>query len=119
MRTGRALKRYLTSTQQILSLRQTERRRQDWLGPELGLPQRTVSQILRRHHPRPPRRSDERDRPGELIHMSVKKIGEIRDGGGWKTPRRQHSQTSAQKKARTAIRKPCRNPGNAPTTLAG
>jgi len=26
----------------------------------------------------------ERDRPGELIHVDVKKIGKIPDGGGWK-----------------------------------
>jgi diguanylate cyclase (GGDEF)-like protein len=26
----------------------------------------------------------ERDRPGELVHMDVKKIGRIPDGGGWK-----------------------------------
>ena len=26
----------------------------------------------------------ERDRPGELIHIDVKKIGRIPDGGGWK-----------------------------------
>ena len=29
--------------------RDHERRGQDWLGPELGLPARTVSRILRRH----------------------------------------------------------------------
>jgi transposase InsO family protein len=26
----------------------------------------------------------ERDRPGELLHMDVKKLGRIREGGGWK-----------------------------------
>ena len=26
----------------------------------------------------------ERERPGELVHMDVKKIGRIPDGGGWK-----------------------------------
>jgi hypothetical protein len=26
----------------------------------------------------------EKDRPGELVHMDVKKIGKIPDGGGWK-----------------------------------
>ena len=26
----------------------------------------------------------ERDRPGELVHMDVKKIGKIPDGGGWR-----------------------------------
>ena len=35
--------------QQVLQLRRSERRGQDWLGPELGIPARTVSAILRRH----------------------------------------------------------------------
>jgi hypothetical protein len=26
----------------------------------------------------------ERERPGELVHMDVKKIGRIPDGGGWR-----------------------------------
>src|SRR3546814_7661797 len=26
----------------------------------------------------------ERERPGELVHMDVKKLGRIPDGGGWK-----------------------------------
>jgi hypothetical protein len=30
----------------------------------------------------------ERDRPGELVHMDVKKLGRIPDGGGWRTPDR-------------------------------
>ena len=34
----------------VLSARAEHRRGQDWLGPELGLPARTVSRILRRHH---------------------------------------------------------------------
>ena len=36
--------------QRVLVLRRQERRGQDWLGPELGLPPRTVARILRRHH---------------------------------------------------------------------
>jgi transposase InsO family protein len=103
--------------QRVLTLRRTERRGPDWLGPELGLPPRTVSRILRRHQV--PRLVEcdpltgqliraskatavryERDRPGELAHMDVKKIGKIPDGGGWKAHGRQHGQTAAQKKAR-------------------
>ena len=81
-------------------MRRHERRGQDWLGPELGLPPRTVSRILRRHQVPYLRECDpltgqvirsskttavgyERDRPGELVHMDVKKIGKIPDGGGW------------------------------------
>src|SRR5688572_25593562 len=87
--------------QQVLAARAEHRRGQDWLGPELGVPARTVSRILRRHDV--PRlctldpltgeviRSSkttavryERQRPGELVHMDVKKIGRIPDGGGWR-----------------------------------
>ena len=42
----------------------------------------------------------ERDRPGELVHMDVKKIGKIPDGGGWRAHGRQIGQDRAQKKAR-------------------
>jgi transposase InsO family protein len=85
----------------IVELRREHRRGQDWLGPELGVPARTVSRVLRRHDlPRlctldrltgePIRASKqtavryERARPGELVHVDVKKIGRIPDGGGWR-----------------------------------
>ena len=42
----------------------------------------------------------ERERPGELVHMDVKKVGRIHDGGGWKAHGREHGQTGAQKRAR-------------------
>jgi len=80
--------------QQVLQARAEHRRGQDWLGPELGIPARTVSRILRRHDV--PRlctldpitgaviRSSketavryERQSPGELVHMDIKKIGRI------------------------------------------
>jgi transposase InsO family protein len=103
--------------QRVLTLRRAERRGPDWLGPELGMSPRTVSRVLRRHQV--PRLSEcdpiagqviraskttatryERDRPGELVHMDVKKIGRIPDGGGWRVHGRRLSRTSAQKKAR-------------------
>jgi transposase InsO family protein len=87
--------------QRVLDLRRELRRGQDRLGPELGIPARTVGAILRRNSM--PRLSDcdpltgeliraskttairyERDRPGELVHMDVKKLGRIPDGGGWR-----------------------------------
>jgi transposase InsO family protein len=97
--------------------RREERRGQDWLGPELGVPARTVSRVLRRHGVPYLRECDpltgevirsskttavryERDHPGELVHMDVKKIGKIPDGGGWKAHGRQMGSTSAAKKAR-------------------
>jgi transposase InsO family protein len=63
------------------------------LGPMLGHPRSTVYGVLRRaglsrlaHLDRPtatPVRY-ERERPGELVHVDVKKLGRIRPGGGWK-----------------------------------
>jgi transposase InsO family protein len=101
----------------VLAARRKHRRGQDWLGPELGVPARTVSRILRRHEV--PHLADcdpltgqviraskttavryERDRPGELVHMDVKKIGRIPDGGGWRAHGRGTANSSAHKKAR-------------------
>ena len=87
--------------QQVLQLRRAERRGQDWLGPELGLAPRTVAAILRRHRVPYLRECDpltgeviraskttalryERARPGDLVHIDVKKLGKIPDGGGWR-----------------------------------
>ena len=101
----------------VVAARHEHRRGQDWLGPELGLPARTVSRILRRQGiPRlavcDPMTGEviraskttavryERARPGELVHMDVKKIGRIPDGGGWRAHGRQIGRTTAQKKAR-------------------
>jgi transposase InsO family protein len=87
--------------QRIIETRKRERRGPDWIGAELGVPARTVSRVLARR--RVPRlcmldpltgqviRASkttairyERDRPGELVHMDVKKLGRIPDGGGWR-----------------------------------
>ncbi|BEP12955.1 IS481 family transposase [Acidothermaceae bacterium B102] len=86
---------------QVVQARLTQRLGQDRLGPELGVPARTVSRILRRHQLPYLRECDpltgaviraskvtavryERDRPGELVHMDVKKLGRVPDGGGWR-----------------------------------
>jgi transposase InsO family protein len=87
--------------QRVLAARTRDRRGPDWLGPELGIPARTVTRILRRHGvPRlaecdpltggviraskTTARRYQRDRPGELLHMDVKKLGRIPPGGGWR-----------------------------------
>jgi transposase InsO family protein len=87
--------------QTVLAARSKDREGPDVLGPKIGVPARTVSRILRRHHVPYLRDLDpitgeviraskttavryERERPGELVHMDVKKIGRIPDGGGWK-----------------------------------
>ena len=85
----------------IIELRTRERRGPDWLGAELGVPARTVSRVLaRRGQPRlaalDPMTGEvirsskhtatryERGRPGELVHMDVKKLGRVPEGGGWR-----------------------------------
>jgi transposase InsO family protein len=85
----------------ILELRQRERRGRDWVAAELDLAPRTVSRVLARHGVprlweldsitgellRASKKTTvryERDRPGELVHMDVKKLGRIPDGGGWR-----------------------------------
>ncbi|GAB2795916.1 IS481 family transposase [Amycolatopsis magusensis] len=85
----------------IVEARRRERRGPDWIGTHLGVPARTVSRVLARHQVPPLSALDpltghviraskttairyERARPGELVHMDVKKIGRIPDGGGWR-----------------------------------
>ncbi len=85
----------------IIELRRRQRRGPQWIGAELGVPARTVSRVLSRHGlPRLAvldpitgqviRASKltavryEKQRPGQLVHMDVKKLGRIPDGGGWK-----------------------------------
>lgn len=101
----------------VLEARKEHRRGQDWLGPELGIPARTVSRVLSRNQV--PHLADcdpltgeviraskttavryERDHPGELVHVDVKKIGRIPDGGGWRAHGRQMGSTTAKKNAR-------------------
>src|SRR3954463_6296398 len=103
--------------QRVLELRRQERRGQDWLGPELGLPPRTVARILRRPQVSYLRQCDpmtgeviraskatavryERARPGELVHMDVKKLGRIPDGGSWRARGRQAGSTARRRKTR-------------------
>lgn len=85
----------------VVELRRRERRGRDWIAAELGVPARTVSRILARHQLPHLALLDpmtgqliraskatgvryERDRPGDLVHMDVKKLGRIPDGGGWR-----------------------------------
>ena len=85
----------------VVELRRRERRGPDFIGTELGVPARTVSRILARHQVPHLAVLDpitgeviraskltavryERARPGELVHMDVKKLGRIPPGGGWR-----------------------------------
>ncbi|MEU0508148.1 IS481 family transposase [Amycolatopsis sp. NPDC006125] len=95
--------------QEVLRLRQDRR-----LGPAriagiLGMVASTVHRILvRRGMPklagldRPtgePIRHYERDRPGELVHVDVKKLGRLREGGGWWAHGRGSDQHKAARRA--------------------
>ena len=87
--------------QAVLACRERERVGRDRVAAITGVPARTVSRILARHS-RPPlavldpvtgaviRASRatavryERAAPGDLVHVDVKKLGRIPDGGGWR-----------------------------------
>ncbi|WP_317442372.1 IS481 family transposase [Streptomyces collinus] len=78
----------------ICRLRQDRKLGPARIGPILGLPASTVHRVLTRHGlnrlaflDRPTGqviRRYERSRPGELVHVDVKKLGRIPDGGGWR-----------------------------------
>jgi transposase InsO family protein len=59
--------------------------------PLTGQPIRASQQTTGRH---------QRDRPGELVHMDVKKIGRIPDGGGWKAHGRPATRAAKAKAAK-------------------
>jgi transposase InsO family protein len=101
----------------VLAARAQYRRGPDWLGVELGMAARTVTRILRRRGV--PRLNEcdpltgevirsskttavryERDRPGDLAHMDVKKIGRIPDGGGWRAHGREMGSSWERKKTK-------------------
>jgi len=86
---------------QIVAWRRRHRCGPDEIGAKLGVSARTVSRVLRRRQMPYLRHCDpmtgaviraskstavryERARPGELVHMDVKKLGRIPDGGGWR-----------------------------------
>jgi transposase InsO family protein len=98
----------------IVELRSRQRRGPAWIGAELGVPARTVSRVLvRRGQPRlavlDPMTGQvirsskatavryERSRPGELVHMDVKKLARIPDGGGWRAHGRAAGSTSRRR----------------------
>jgi len=80
----------------VIRLRLRRRWGADHIGFEVGLAPSTVQNILNRAGvgrldrgdrataPEPVRRY-QRDMPGELVHVDIKKIAGIPDGGGWKT----------------------------------
>jgi transposase InsO family protein len=91
---------------QVLGLRQSRKLGPARIGPLVGLPASTVYRVLCRHGlnrlallDRPTGRlirRYERAHPGELVHMDVKKLGRLRDGGG----HRIHGRDSTQHRHR-------------------
>jgi transposase InsO family protein len=78
---------------EILRARRREKKGPHHLAAVLGRPRSTIYGVLRRHGLNRLDRTDrptgvpiryERDRPGELLHIDVKKLGRIPDGGGWR-----------------------------------
>ncbi len=99
---------------QIAIQRRRHKRGQARIGVALGVPASTVHAVLRRldlnrldHLDRLTGRSVrasiqryERDKPGELVHVDIKKLGKIRPGGGWKAHGRGSDQDKAKHKTR-------------------
>ena len=80
----------------VLWLRRERRWGADHIGYEVGLAASTVQNILNaagkgrldegdRATSREPARRYQRENPGELIHVDIKKLAGIPDGGGWRT----------------------------------
>ena len=111
---------------QILALRRQRHRGPVFLAGELGLVASTVGRVLHRHHVpalaaidpitgAPVRRRHsgiryERAHPGELVHVDVKKLGRIPDGGGWRLHGREDNPD------RVNVKKPTAAAGSATTT---
>ena len=85
----------------VIAARDELRLGRDRIAEVTGVPARTVSRILARHQVPPIAALDpitgaviravratphryERDAPGDLVHVDVKKLGRIPDGGGWR-----------------------------------
>lgn len=85
---------------QVLELRTDYKLGPARIGGRLGMPPSTVHRVLVRHATnrlawmdRPTGRVVRRivtERPGELVHVDVKKLGRIPDGGGWRAHGREH-----------------------------
>ena len=79
--------------ERVVELRRQSRRGPHWIAGRVGLAPSTVHAVLTRrglarlsHLDRTTRQviRYERDRPGELLHVDVKKLGRVPDGGGWR-----------------------------------
>jgi len=92
------------------------------IGDRLGMPSSTVHAVLVRcrinrltHIDRAtgePIRRYEHERPGDLIHVDVKKLGKVPDGGGWRYVGREQGKKN---RAATATRTGSRSEGHDPS----
>ena len=97
----------------VLAHRREQRQGPDRIAQDTGVPASTCNRILRRHGIPLLRECDpltgevirasrttakryEHDHPGSLIHVDVKKLGRIPDGGGWKANGRVPGGTRSQ-----------------------
>jgi transposase InsO family protein len=80
-----------SQVRRVLAARRRRRQGPHRLGYHLGMPRSTVYGVLARHGVSRLAHTDrasgvvvryERERPGELVHLDVKKLGRIPDGGG-------------------------------------
>ena len=95
--------------------RMLSRRGPVWIGHHLGLPASTVGRVLARHRAPLLRECDpltgqpiraarasatryEHPYPGSLVHLDVKKLGRIPDGGGWRALGREATVAHKHKK---------------------
>ena len=95
----------------IVHLRWKQRLGPVEIGDRLGIPSSTVHAVLVRcgvnrlsHLDRAtgePIRRYEHERPGDLIHLDVKKLGKVPDGGGWRYVGRQQGDRN---RCATAVR---------------
>jgi transposase InsO family protein len=95
----------------IIELRRYRKLGPARIAPLVGLAASTVHAVLHRHGlsrlawmDRPTGRvirRYERDRPGELVHVDVKKLGRLRDGGGWRVHGRDSQATRDKKRGPT------------------
>ena len=110
----------------IVALRFVRRWGPHRIGYHLGVPRSTVGRVLARysmpllHHldqatglpvRRPAAVRYEKSRPGELVHVDIKKLGRIPDGGGW----RLHGRGSMQARRAGVVRDRAARRGAAPS----
>jgi Integrase core domain len=110
----------------IVKLRYCRRWGPHRISYHLGVPRSTVGRVLARYrmpllahldqatglairHPRPVRY--EAAAPGDLVHVDIKKLGRIPDGGGWRT----HGRGSAHDRHAAAARNRAGRGGAAPS----